>query len=72
MYDTSADGVIHLVIYRVTDAKFFLFCLFVCLFFCPNTFLLGQRILDEQINDILCKTNFFLRLVNGHFENVPI
>ena len=42
-------------------------------FLCPNTYLLGQRILNEQINDILCKTKFstifFWRLIDGHFEN---
>ena len=50
--------------YSLSDLKsnwrqFFPFLLVCLFFFCPNTFLLGQRILDEQINDILCKTNFF-------------
>ena len=52
------------------------FCFNFPPFFCPNTFLLGSSILNEQINDILCKTKFytncFWRLIDGHFENAPI
>ena len=42
-------------------------------FFCPNTFLLGYRILNAQINDILCKTkfstNFIWRLIDGRLSS---